>query len=75
MSERITVDERGAVTIPANIRRSLGIQPHDVMLLEETAQGLLLRRNDDDPVELYTEERIAEFAREEQALGKVLPSE
>jgi antitoxin PrlF len=72
MREKITISERGALTIPARLRRAFGINPNDELILEETDQGLLLRPAISVPIELYTGKRIAEFAREEQALGKKL---
>jgi bifunctional DNA-binding transcriptional regulator/antitoxin component of YhaV-PrlF toxin-antitoxin module len=60
------------LTIPSRLRRAYGIKPNDELILEETTQGLLLRPVISVPVEFYSEDRIAEFAREEKALGKKL---
>lgn len=70
MREKITINERGALTIPPRMRRAFGIQPNDELILEETDKGLLLRPLPSPEIELYSEQRIAEFAREERALGK-----
>ena len=72
MREKITINERGALTIPSRLRRAFGIKPNDELILEETEQGLLLRPSVSVPIEIYTEKRIGEFAREETALGKKL---
>ncbi len=72
MREKITINERGTLTIPARLRRALGIRPNDELIAEETDQGILLRPAISVPVELYTEKRIGEFSREEKALGKKL---
>lgn len=72
MRQKITINERGALTIPSRLRRAFGIRPNDELILEETEQGILLRPVISVPVELYTENRIAEFAREEKTLGKKL---
>jgi antitoxin PrlF len=72
MREKITINERGALTIPSRLRRAFGIKPNDELIVEETEQGLLLRPAFSVPVEIYTEKRIVEFAREENALAKKL---
>jgi antitoxin PrlF len=72
MREKIIINERGALTIPVRLRRAFGIKPDDELIVEETEQGLLLRPAVSVPVEIYTEKRIAEFAREENALAKKL---
>jgi antitoxin PrlF len=69
---KITINERCALTIPSRLRRAFGIKPNDGLILEETEEGLLLRPAVSVPVEIYSEKRIAEFAREEKALGKKL---
>jgi hypothetical protein len=50
-----------------------GIKPNDKLLVEPTDGGLLLRPIGGESIELYTDERIAEFARDEAALGPLLP--
>ncbi len=72
MSETITIGRRGAITIPAKLRRAFGIQQNDQLIAEETPEGILLRPSVSVPVEIYTEERIAEFASDEPALRKRL---
>ena len=72
MRAKITISERGSLTIPSKLRRAFGIKPNDELILEETATGILLRPAISVPIELYTEERIAEFSRDEKALGKKL---
>jgi bifunctional DNA-binding transcriptional regulator/antitoxin component of YhaV-PrlF toxin-antitoxin module len=52
------------------VRRAFGIKARDELIVEETDRGILLLPAISVPVEVYTERRIAEFAREERALGK-----
>jgi hypothetical protein len=54
------------------MRREVGLRPHDNLIAETTAEGILLRPAITLPVELYTADRIAEFDAEEAALSKVL---
>jgi AbrB family looped-hinge helix DNA binding protein len=61
---------RGALTIPKELRRRLGLKEGGRVVVEETDHGLLLRRGAAPAVEIYTDERVAEFARNnEEALA------
>lgn len=70
--EKVTIGRRGVLTLPARLRKRYGLRQNDELVVEETPQGLLLRPAVSMPIELYTEERIAEFMEEDEALGKVL---
>lgn len=72
MRAKATINERGVITIPAAMRRAVGLKPNDEVLIEQTEQGLLIRPVLSVPVETFTEKRIAEFARDDGAIGKVL---
>jgi len=73
MEDCITVGVQGAITIPARLCEAYGIKPNDKLLVEPTGNGLLLRPVGDERIELYSEDRIAEFSSDEQALGRLLP--
>lgn len=73
MQTKVTINDRGVITIPAAMRQSLGLKPNDQVLIEETDQGLLIRPVVSVPLELYTEKRIAEFESDEAAIEKLLP--
>ena len=75
MQNKVTINERGVLTIPASMREAFGIKANDELIIEETERGLLLRPSFSVPVELYTEERIKEFASDDDAIGKRLPPE
>ncbi len=75
MIERVTINSRGVITIPAKLREAFGLKPNDELILETVDQGILLRPSVSVPVELYSEERITEFTTDEEALGKLLPRE
>ncbi|MGB4258384.1 MAG: AbrB/MazE/SpoVT family DNA-binding domain-containing protein [Phycisphaerae bacterium] len=72
MKLKVTINERGVITIPAPLRQALGLKANDELIIEETDQGLLLRPSVSVPIELYSEERIAEFASDEEAIGRLL---
>lgn len=75
MQERVTVtiNSRGVITIPAGLRRAFGLKANDQLIAEETERGILLRPVVSVPMEYYTEERIAEFVADEDAIKKILP--
>jgi AbrB family looped-hinge helix DNA binding protein len=75
MQERVTIGYRGAITIPARLRDAYGLKPNDELIIEPSNGGLLLRPVTREPLEIYTEDRIAEFASEEEELGRLLPNE
>lgn len=73
MKERVTINDRGVVTIPAALRRAFGLRAGEELIAEETPEGILLRPAVSVPIELYSEERIAEFTSDETAIEKLLP--
>lgn len=75
MKNKVIINERGALTIPAKMRETFGIKANDELIIEDTEQGLLLRPAFSVPVEIYTEDRINEFASDEETIGKLLPPE
>lgn len=72
MRATITVTDRGVITLPAKLRKELGLKADDVLIAETTAEGLLLRPAVTLPVELYSAEREREFDAAEAELGRVL---
>jgi len=73
MQAKATINERGVITIPAAIRQAFGLKANDELIIEQTEQGILLRPTLSVPLEVYSDKRIAEFARDEKAIGKHLP--
>jgi AbrB family looped-hinge helix DNA binding protein len=55
------VGKRGAVVIPAPLRRRLGLDEGSVVIAEAREDGVLIRPAVAVPVEIYTPERRAEF--------------
>lgn len=73
MADRVTINDRGVITIPAPMRRALGLEAGEELIIEQTAEGILLRPSVSVPIEIYSEERIAEFASDEAEIDKLLP--
>ena len=72
MSDRVIIGQRGVLSLPAKLRKRYGLQQNDVLMVEETAQGRLLRSCVSMPIKCYSEERIAEFIEDDTALGVAL---
>jgi len=72
MRSKVTINERGVITIPAALRRAFDLKARDEVILEQTEAGILLRPAISVPIEIYSDERIVEFARDEAALAAEL---
>jgi AbrB family looped-hinge helix DNA binding protein len=72
MKATLTLTNRGVVTLPAKLRRALGLRPDDQLIAETTPEGLLLRPAVTLPIEIYSEKRIRQFDEAEADLAKVL---
>ncbi len=59
--EASKVSKRGAIVIPARLRRRFGIEEGTFVVAEEREDGILIRPAAVMPVEMYTPERKAEF--------------
>lgn len=71
---KVTINQRGVITIPVRMRRSFGIRSEDELIIEQTEEGLLIRPAFTLPIEVYSEERIDEFESESKKIGKLLSS-
>lgn len=69
MKTTLSVNQRGVITLPAKLRKALGITGEDLLLAETTPEGVLLRPAVALPVETYTGERLDEFKEAEKELG------
>jgi antitoxin PrlF len=63
MSETLIVSSRGQVTLPAALRKRLGIAPGDVLIVEDRDGELVFKPAAVLEVERYTDEQIAEWDR------------
>lgn len=72
MKATITMTSRGVVTLPAKVRREMGLKADDQLIAETTPEGLLLRPAVTLPIEIYSKKRIREFDEAEAELDQVL---
>ena len=53
--------KRGVFTIPAFLRKRFGLSDGSLLIAEEREDGILLRPAIATPLEIYSDERTAEF--------------
>ncbi|MEK7208167.1 MAG: AbrB/MazE/SpoVT family DNA-binding domain-containing protein [Patescibacteria group bacterium] len=63
MTNIININERGTLTLPKALRRKLGLQKRGQVIAEETDHGVVLQPVAAFPIEIYTDERLAEFQK------------
>jgi AbrB family looped-hinge helix DNA binding protein len=59
--ESARVGKRGAIIVPARLRKRFGIEEGSIVLAEEKDDGILIRPAVLVPVEKYSPQRKAEF--------------
>jgi len=59
--ESAKVGKRGAIIVPARLRKRFGIEEGTLVIAEEKEDGILIRPATIIPVERYSSERKAEF--------------
>ena len=72
MKFTLTITDRGLVSLPAKLRKSMGLKANDQLIAEATPEGILLRPCVSLPIEVYGQERIQEFELSESELGAYL---
>ncbi len=71
MTKVISINSRGTLTLPREMRRRLGVSHNAQIVAEETEDGILLRPGVTFPVEMYSDARLAEFRRNnEESLAR-----
>jgi antitoxin PrlF len=66
MSETVIVSRRGQITLPASMRRHLGIEPGGAVLIEERDGELTVKPAMVLEVEHYRDDEIAQWDREDK---------
>ncbi len=61
MRENLIVSSRGQITLPAAVRKRLGIGAGDILILEDLNGEIILRPAAVLEIEHYTDEQIAEW--------------
>jgi antitoxin PrlF len=61
MSETLIVSSRGQITLPAALRKRLGIKSGDVMILEDRGNEVVLKPGVVLEVQYYSDEQIQQW--------------
>ncbi len=72
MNSTLTITSRGVISLPAALRRAVGLKANDQLIAEATPDGILLRPAITVPLEIYSDARIGEFAAGEAELAAAL---
>ena len=66
MSETLVVSSRGQITLPAALRKRLGIKSGDVMILEDRGNEVVLKPGIVLEIQRYSDEQISQWAAEDK---------
>jgi antitoxin PrlF len=66
MRQNLLVSNRGQITLPASVRKRLGIQSGGVVTLEEKDNAVVLRPAAVVEIETYSDEEIARWDKEDR---------
>lgn len=72
MNATIQINKRGSLTLPKTLRKTLGLEKGGVVMAESRGGGIWIKPAMAFPIELYSDERVAEFDRAERDLSKRL---
>ncbi len=66
MSETLVVSSRGQITLPAALRKRLGIKNGDVVILEDRGNEIVLKPGIVLEIQHYSDEQIAQWDAEDK---------
>ena len=65
MKIKVSVSERGVITIPSALRRELGLNGNDEFIIERCSEGILLRPSFSVALEFHTAKHMNNSGGEE----------
>ena len=71
MNAIIKVNSRGTLTLPKAMRKALGVADGGTLLCDLQGGNVVLQSMMAYPIEMYTDERIAEFKEDEDSIGDI----
>jgi antitoxin PrlF len=66
MRQNLVVSSRGQITLPATIRKRLGIQSGGIVTIEEKESGVVLKPAAVVEIETYSDADIAQWDKEDR---------
>jgi AbrB family looped-hinge helix DNA binding protein len=70
MQEPVLISDRGQITLPASTRKKYALDSSSILLLEETPDGILLRKAGVIPLRTYTAEAVQDFLKDDKILPR-----
>jgi len=70
MSETLVVSSRGQITLPAALRKRLGIKSGDVVILEDRGNEIVLKPGIVLEIQHYSDEQIAQWDSQDKFTDK-----
>jgi len=70
MSETLVVSSRGQITLPAALRKRLGIKSGDVVILEDRGNEIVLKPGIVLEIQHYSDEQIAQWDSQDNLSDK-----
>jgi AbrB family looped-hinge helix DNA binding protein len=67
MKKIVTINDRGTITLPKDLRKKYGLEAGGKIIIEESEGGLLLHPGVTFSVEIYSDNRLQEFAEQNEA--------
>ncbi|NJR45802.1 MAG: AbrB/MazE/SpoVT family DNA-binding domain-containing protein [Hyellaceae cyanobacterium CSU_1_1] len=67
MKKIVTINDRGTITLPKDLREKYGLEAGGKIVIEESEEGLLLHPGVTFSVEIYGDNRLKEFAEQNEA--------
>ena len=67
MDRIISISERGTITLPKDLRKKYGLEAGGQVVIEEGESGLILRPGVTFSIEIYSDERVAEFQQQNES--------
>ena len=68
----VKLNERGTLTLPKRLREKYAMGGDSTVIVEDAGEGILVRPAEVVPVEIYSDERLEEFAESEKKLAAFL---
>ena len=72
MNAILQVNSRGTLTLPKPLRKALGVSGGGTLVCDLRGDDVVLQSiTSKYPIEIYTDERIAEFKEDEDSIGDI----
>lgn len=66
MRQHLTISKKGQITLPAKLRKTMGLEAGGTVIVEEKNGELILRPAAVVEIDLYTDEQIARWDEEDR---------